>query len=143
MQTDRLLAPEVADVDGNLEQRRGTVSVFNGPAPVVQMFSAQDAEIAAAGKWIATRQQEGIAPHEIGVFVRCEVNLPRARAAVERAGLPFNLETAVERAAECVRQAGWLEPVPDSIGDATTTRGRPPLGGATTPGGLPCALCRA
>jgi len=91
MQADRLLAPEVADVDGNTEQRRGTVSVFNGPAPVVQMFSAQDAEIAAAGKWIATRHQEGIAPHEIGVFVRCEVQLPRARAAVERAGLPFKV----------------------------------------------------
>ena len=33
MQTDRLLGPEVADVDGNTEDRRGTVSVFNGPAP--------------------------------------------------------------------------------------------------------------
>jgi plasmid stability protein len=31
MQADRLLAPEVSDVDGNVEERRGTVSVFNGP----------------------------------------------------------------------------------------------------------------
>lgn len=29
---DRLLPPELADVDGNAEQRRGTFSVFNGHA---------------------------------------------------------------------------------------------------------------
>ncbi|MPZ46021.1 MAG: AAA family ATPase, partial [Betaproteobacteria bacterium] len=33
MQADRLLGAEVADVDGNKESRRGTVSVFNGPTP--------------------------------------------------------------------------------------------------------------
>ena len=32
-QADRLLPPELADVDGNAEQRGATVSVFNGPAP--------------------------------------------------------------------------------------------------------------
>src|SRR5207237_5976537 len=32
---DRLLGPEVSDVDGNVEDRRGTVSVFNGPPPRV------------------------------------------------------------------------------------------------------------
>ncbi len=35
-QADRLLPIELADVDGNSEERRGTVSVFNGPEPVVQ-----------------------------------------------------------------------------------------------------------
>ena len=30
MQADRLLGPQVSDVDGNVEDRRGTVSVFNG-----------------------------------------------------------------------------------------------------------------
>ena len=38
MQADRLLGPEVADVDGNVENRKGTVSVFNGPNPVIQVF---------------------------------------------------------------------------------------------------------
>ncbi len=32
MQADRLLGPELSDVDGNTEERRGTISVFNGPA---------------------------------------------------------------------------------------------------------------
>ncbi len=36
MQADRLLGPEVSDVDGNTEERRGTVSVFNGPIPILR-----------------------------------------------------------------------------------------------------------
>ena len=32
-QADRLLDPELSDVDGNTEERKGTVSVFNGPSP--------------------------------------------------------------------------------------------------------------
>jgi hypothetical protein len=72
MQADRLLAPEVANVDGNTEERRGKVFVFNGPPPVLQTFTDADAEIAAAGAWIAARNAERIAPHEIGVFVRSD-----------------------------------------------------------------------
>lgn len=89
MQTDRLLAPMVADVDGNTEERRGTVSVFNGPAPLVQSFKNQDDEINAVGAWLADRGKEGVMPHEIGVFVRSDAELNRARAAVAKAGLPF------------------------------------------------------
>jgi superfamily I DNA/RNA helicase/mRNA-degrading endonuclease RelE of RelBE toxin-antitoxin system len=87
MQTDRLLAPEVADVDGNTEDRRGTVSVFNGPAPLVQTFKSQDAESNAVGSWLADRIREGCMPHEIGVFVRSDAELDRARTAVSKAGL--------------------------------------------------------
>ncbi len=36
IQADRLLPPALADVDGNPEDRRGTVSVFNGPAPEIR-----------------------------------------------------------------------------------------------------------
>ncbi len=88
MQADRLLAPEVSDVDGNVEERRGTVSVFNGPAPLVQTFDSTDKEIAAVGAWLAARGKEGVLPHEMGVFVRSEAELERARAAVGKAGLP-------------------------------------------------------
>jgi len=86
-QADRLLGPEVADVDGNVEERRGTVSVFNGPAPVVRTFDSEEAEIEAVGCWLADRSREGIIPHEIGVFVRSEAELDRARGAVVKAGL--------------------------------------------------------
>jgi superfamily I DNA/RNA helicase len=34
---------------------------------------------------------EGVKPHEIAVFVRSAAELPRSRAAVEKAGLPFKV----------------------------------------------------
>jgi mRNA-degrading endonuclease RelE of RelBE toxin-antitoxin system len=91
MQTDRLLGPEVADVDGNTESRRGTISVFNGPVPVVRTFSSQQEENEAVATWLADRSQEGIMPHEFGVFVRSDAELDRARAAVAKAGIPSKM----------------------------------------------------
>jgi superfamily I DNA/RNA helicase len=90
-QADRLLGPEVADVDGNREDRRGTVSVFNGPAPLIQTFASQAEEISAVSAWVMDRNKDGVAPHEIGVFVRSEAELDRARAALGQTGLAFTL----------------------------------------------------
>ncbi|MBI5847235.1 MAG: DEAD/DEAH box helicase [Nitrospirae bacterium] len=99
MQADRLLGPELSDVDGNTEERQGTISVFNGPEPVIMVLDSSDKEIASVGKWLVDRIGEGIKPHEIGVFVRSEAELERACAAVNQAGLAFkvldeNVETA-------------------------------------------------
>jgi superfamily I DNA/RNA helicase len=91
MQTDRLLGPEVADVDGNIESRRGTISVFNGPVPVVRTFSTQQEENEAVAAWIADRSQEGVMPDEFGVFVRADAELDRARAAVAKARIPSKM----------------------------------------------------
>lgn len=57
----------------------------------MQTFATEQEEIAAASAWLAARSGEGIAPHEIGVFVRSDAQLPRARAAVEQAGLPLKV----------------------------------------------------
>jgi hypothetical protein len=91
MQTDRLLGPEVADVDGFVEDRRGTISVFNGPVPAIQTFRSQDQENNAVGAWLADRGREGVMPHEIGVFVRSDAELGRARVAVSKVGLVFKM----------------------------------------------------
>jgi hypothetical protein len=40
---------------------------------------------------LAQRTKDGVLPHEIGVFVRSEAQLDRARAALKRAGLPFKI----------------------------------------------------
>jgi mRNA-degrading endonuclease RelE of RelBE toxin-antitoxin system len=88
---DRLLGPSVSDVDGNTDTRRGTVSVFNGPEPELATFQTQQAEIDAVGAWLRQRAAEGMAPQELGVFVRSAAELPRARAAVEAAGLAWKL----------------------------------------------------
>jgi superfamily I DNA/RNA helicase len=90
-QADRLLAPEVSDVDGNIEERKGTISAFNGPPPAIDVFDSPNSEIAAVAAWLSERGKEGVAPHEIGVFVRSAAELSRARSAVQAAGLPFKV----------------------------------------------------
>src|SRR6185295_3719169 len=67
-QADRLLGPQVTDVDGNLEVRSDTVSVFNGPPPKVGKLADESEEIEAVSAWIAKCAAEGILPHEVGVF---------------------------------------------------------------------------
>ncbi len=102
-QADRLLGPELADVDGNTEDRRGVVSVFNGPQPAIIVIDTKEEEIVTVGKWLAHRISEGVMPHEIGVFVRSSAELSRGRAAVESAGLhPKVLDEKVETTGECV-----------------------------------------
>ena len=86
-QADRLLPPELADVDGNAEKRGATVSVFNGPAPEVRTFESPEDEAAAIADWLREREAEGYAPHAIGVFVRSEGQVERALSAVRAAGM--------------------------------------------------------
>jgi len=88
-QADRLLGKQVSDVDGNTEQRSGTISVFNGPPPLVRVVASTEEESATIGRWLADRAAQGVTPGEMAVFVRSPVELPRARAAVEAAGLPL------------------------------------------------------
>lgn len=88
-QADRLLPQPLADVDGNVESRRGTVSVFNGPPPTVRVVEDTETETEAVGAWIAERLRERFLPHEIGVFVRSEKELARARAAIQGAKAQF------------------------------------------------------
>lgn len=83
---DRLLPKVVRDVDGLEEERFGTVSVFNGPDPLIAMHADAKAELAAVGQWISQAVSDGISPSEIGIFVRTEDQLDRARAAVHVAG---------------------------------------------------------
>jgi mRNA-degrading endonuclease RelE of RelBE toxin-antitoxin system len=87
IQADRLLPPALSDVDGVTEDRRGTVSVFNGPVPTIETFDNSEEEAAAVGDWLTQRLRNGIEPHEIGVFVRSNQELGRARNAVKRAGV--------------------------------------------------------
>jgi superfamily I DNA/RNA helicase len=90
-QADRLLGPEVSDVDGNKEDRKGTISTFNGPSPEIMVLKTPQEEIKAVSQWLAARTAEGIVPHEIGVFVRSAAELDRARAAVDDAKLPYKV----------------------------------------------------
>jgi len=83
---DTLLPTTVRDVDGREEERRGTISVFEGPVPEVTVLATTNAERDAIAAFIAGAVGVGISPSEIGIFVRSRAELPRARAAVEAAG---------------------------------------------------------
>lgn len=86
-QADRLLDPQLSDVDGNTEERRGTVSVFNGPPPEVVTLDSPEEEAAYVGTWLSDLANDGVKPHEIAVFVRSERELFRAREAVLASGM--------------------------------------------------------
>ena len=98
MQADRLLDAEVSDVDGNVEDRSGTVSLFDGPLP--QVHERQDRGTGAeqeVAKWLKKRISDGLRPDEIVLFVRSAAELPRAELAATAAGLPFRvLDTHAE-----------------------------------------------
>lgn len=87
MQADLLLGPEITDVDGNVEERDKTVSVFNGPPPTVKIFDDNKQETEYIGEWLKKVTIEGILPDEIGIFVRSESEILRAETAVKHAGL--------------------------------------------------------
>ncbi len=91
MQADRLLGPELMDVDGNVEDRRGTVSVFNGPAPDIRVFDAIEEEVDAVSVWLKDKAGEEIAHHEIGIFVRSAAQIERAKSAANQSGIPFEV----------------------------------------------------
>jgi superfamily I DNA/RNA helicase len=89
-QSDRLLAPEIIDVDGNTESRRGAVSVFNGPEPVIAVLPSTNEEISQVTSWLKQRFAEGTPPDEIALFVRSRDQIARARAAAAAAGVGVN-----------------------------------------------------
>jgi superfamily I DNA/RNA helicase len=105
-QADRLLEPDNIDMDGNTESRKGTVSVFNGPAPVIESFKNEAAEIKAVAQWVKALMADGTAPHELGVFVRSEEQIHRALAALDAAQVSYrvldeHVETTHGKASVC------------------------------------------
>lgn len=88
-QADRLLGASVGDVDGNVEDRRGAISVFNGADPDIRVFDSPEEEIAGVREWLVQRAREGIKPHEIGVFVRSEAEMDRAITALVESHTPY------------------------------------------------------
>ncbi len=94
---DKLLPDVVRDVDGIEEDRRGMVSIFNGPDPEVFKYASADDETKATGRAIQEAIDEGMPPEEVGVFVRSENELSRARQAAKEGGQkPLELSDRVE-----------------------------------------------
>ena len=88
-QADRLLPGAVTDVDGINESRKGTISTFEGQPPCLVVAVSEESEISAVADWIKSRIAEGVQPSEIGIFVRSDAEIRRARTAAKRSGHNF------------------------------------------------------
>ncbi|MDO3434518.1 3'-5' exonuclease [Rhizobium sp. CBN3] len=75
---DRLLPDNVRDVDGEEDQRKGTVSVFNGVEPVVVIAPTIEDEAEAAATFLRNLLEQGMKPNEIGIFCRSNDQIARA-----------------------------------------------------------------
>ena len=91
---DRLLPPTITDMDGVEEGRRGTVSVFDGPAPDIRLLHDDQAEIACVAAWLKECTSEGIAAGEIGILARSEGQFSRSRSAIAAAQLSNDVRIA-------------------------------------------------
>ncbi len=102
-QADQLLPADISDVDGNTEDRRGTVSAFNGPEPSIKVSDSIDQETEVIGDWISGLLEAGVLPEEIAVFVRSKAQIGRASEAIRRSGV-----RAVTPAAGVEAEAGTV-----------------------------------
>jgi len=84
---DRLLPEKLSDLDGLVEDRSGTISVFNGPIPDAISCKDQADETELVSEWVKVRLEAGMAPEQIGIIVRSEAQLFRAQAVADSLGL--------------------------------------------------------
>jgi superfamily I DNA/RNA helicase/mRNA-degrading endonuclease RelE of RelBE toxin-antitoxin system len=89
MQSDRLLGPSVADVDGYEDGRASTVSVFNGPEPIIRNLDSHEEEIEFVSTWLSKLRDKGYEAHEIALVVRSCNEMTRAVSAIEKAEIAY------------------------------------------------------
>ena len=85
-QADRLLPKEISDLDENEESRKATISLFNSLPPQILVVDDFDDENSIIADWINQQIKDGVPASEIGVFVRSEAELSRAKTAITLTG---------------------------------------------------------
>jgi superfamily I DNA/RNA helicase len=123
---DKLLPTVLRDTDGLEDERRGIISVFDGPPPEVKSLDTVAAEADAVRKTVEAWLGDGIAPHEIGVFVRTAQLVTRARAAIaglagedEMTTAPMSLAKGLEfRAVVVMACDEGILPLDERVADA-------------------------
>jgi hypothetical protein len=123
---DKLLPTVLRDTDGLEDERRGIISVFDGPAPEVQSLADVAAEVAAVRQTVEAWLADGIASHEIGLFVRTPQLVTRARAAIaglagegEMTTAPMSLAKGLEfRAVVVMACDEGVLPLDERVADA-------------------------
>ena len=80
---DRLMDAEGTDPDGNVQDRRGTISLLSGPVPEFRRFADTTAERDGVAEWLRRLHEEKkIKSGEVAVFFRSENERQRACDAV-------------------------------------------------------------
>ena len=123
---DRLLPTVLRDTDGLEDERRGIVSVFEGPAPEVKSLASAEIEAEIVRQTIKNWLEEGIAPREIGLFVRTTQLVARARTAIaglagadEMVTVPMSLAKGLEFRAVIVMACDQgVLPLDERVADA-------------------------
>ncbi len=89
---DRLLPIEILDLDENVENRKSTISLFNSPEPVISLEKTIEDENLLIKEWLINQVENRIQLSEIGIFVRSEDELIRAKNIIINSGFkPFKI----------------------------------------------------
>ena len=83
-QADKLLDPELSDVDGITENRKGTISVFNGPQPIIRSYGTSEEETEAVSNGSMIRSMLRLSLTKL-VFLfdqTANLNEPKPRSSV-------------------------------------------------------------
>jgi hypothetical protein len=123
---DKLLPAVLRDTDGLEDERRGIISVFDGPPPEVKSLDTIAAEAESVHEIVGSWLAGGIVPREIGVFVRTPQLISRARNAVaglvnseEMTTAPMSLAKGLEfRAVVVMACDEGILPLDERIADA-------------------------
>ena len=123
---DNLLPTVLRDTDGLEDERRGIISVFDGPTPEVRTFATTEDECDGVRRTIGDWIESGIAPHEIGIFARTPQLVARVRGAVtglsggsEITAAPMSLAKGLEfRAVVVMACDEGVLPLDERVADA-------------------------
>ena len=89
--TSLLLPDTIEDVDGNEEERKGVLSVFEGPKPLINFFQNADEEKKELSNWLAELINNGVNHEEIAILCRSRNQFNAAKNICDQMQIP-NLE---------------------------------------------------
>lgn len=87
----KLLPSSVSDVDGIGDSRKGTISVFDGPPPIVKLLENSSEEKNYAASWLSSLIKQDFKCEEIAIFVRSDEQLDRTKEIATQAGFAYSV----------------------------------------------------
>jgi len=76
---DRLILKQFQDMDGVIEDRKYTISMFSGIPPEVRQYPSEEEEQLGISRWFEQVFESGVKPQECCLFIRSDTLFERAR----------------------------------------------------------------